>query len=315
MLHLVSPHRVHGPARRHIVNDMAVGAGDDGGVVGAFGPALDLHAAEARVHQLPHVVDHAHVPGVEDVGALLILEHREILPRPLLLHEIVLVAAGLGAGAPVAVPTGHVVGKKAAPGVAHTHGAVDEGLQLQVRRRLVPDLPDLGKAQLPGQDHPFGPQVVPGAGADVVGHTGLGTHVALTAGGVLPRQGEGSHVRQDQGVHPGLLELLQVGRKAGYLMVSGHGVHRDMDPNAVAVGKGHRPWQLLRGEVPGEGAHAKGRPRQVYGVGPVEHRHPQPLKIPRRGQQLRLCSLSHGSPPLSRRRWPRRPPPGPSGAR
>ena len=35
---------------------------------------------------------------------------------------------------------------------------MDEYLQLQLRRGVLPDAPDLGKGQLPGQHHPLCPQ-------------------------------------------------------------------------------------------------------------------------------------------------------------
>ena len=104
--------------------------------------------------------------------------------------------------------------------------------------------------------------------------------MALTPGSIPPRQGEGSQIPQDEGVHPGVLELLQVRREGVGLAVAGHGVHRGVDPDAVAVGKGYRLRQLLRGEIPCKGPHPKGCPRQIHRVGSVEHRHPQPLKVP-----------------------------------
>ena len=297
MLHLIPPYRINGSARCHVINDMAVRAGNNGSVIGTLGPALDLQTAEARVHQLFHMVDHAHIPGVQDIGALLVLKHWEVFARPLLLHQVILIAAGLGAGAPVAVPSGHVVGKQASPGVAYAHGAMDECLQFQILRNFFTDLPNLTKTQLPSQNHPLGSQVVPGVGTDVVGHTGLCAYMALTAGGVLSRKGKGSHVCHNQGVHPGLLELLQVGWKVDDLVIPGHGVHGDVDPDTVVMGPGHCLRQLFRGKIPGKGAHTEGGTRQIHGVSPVEHCHTQPLHIPRWGQQLRLLSLYHAHIP------------------
>ena len=50
--------------------------------------------------------------------------HGEIFAGALFLHQGVLVAAGLGAGAPVGVPTRHIIGEQAAAGVGHAHGPV-----------------------------------------------------------------------------------------------------------------------------------------------------------------------------------------------
>ena len=169
---------------------------------------------------------------------------------------------------------------------------MDKGLDLQILRCLVPDGPDLLQTQLTGQDDPAGAQVVPGPGRLIVADTGLGGDVPLAPGGVLPRQGKGPQVRHDQGVHPGVVQPLQMLRQAGHLVVPGHGVDGAVDPDAVVVGEGHRLGQLLRGEVAGKGPHAEAGARQIYRVRTVEHGHLQPLHVPRRSQQLRLHPLN-----------------------
>ena len=240
VLHLIPPYRIHFPACRYIINDVAVGTGNDGSVIGAFCPSFDFQTAEADIHQLPNMVDHTHVPGVHDVSTLFIFKNREILSRALFFHQVVLIAAGLGTGSPVAVSSGHIVGKEASAAVADTHGPMDESFQLQVGRDFFPDLPDLRKAQFPCQDHPLGPQIIPGTGAYIICNAGLGTDVALTAGRVAPSQGKCPHIRQDQGIHSGLLELLQVGREVDHLVITGHGIHSNMDSDAMAMGKSYR---------------------------------------------------------------------------
>ena len=168
VLHFVAPDRVQGLALSGGIDAVAVGPCDDGGIVGRLGPALQLDAVHPGIHEVAQVVDHAHIPGVHDVGAFFVLENREVFSGALFLHQGVLIAAGLGAGAPVGVPAGHVVAEKASAGVADAHGPVAEGLDLQVLRDLLTDAADLLQAQLSGQHHPLGPQVKPGLGTLVV---------------------------------------------------------------------------------------------------------------------------------------------------
>ena len=170
-----------------------------------------------------------------------------------------------------------------------------EGLQLQVRWDLLADLRDLPERQLPGQHHPLGSQVIPRPGRAVVADGLLGGDVALTVGGVLPGQGEGPQVGQDQRVHAGGVQLLQVGREPRRLVVARHGVDRHMDPDAPLMGVGHGPGQVLGGEVPRKGPHPEGRSGQVHGVRAVGHGQLEPLEIPRRAEKLRLFSLLHGA--------------------
>ena len=197
MLHLVPPDGIDRSPRRDIVQHVAVGSGDDGGIVAGFGPALDLQAVHPGVHQIVQMVDHAHVPGVHDISALFVLKHREILAGALFLHQGVLIAARLGALTPVGVPACHVVAQQASPGIADAHGPVAEGLDLQLLGGLGPDGADLVQTQLTGQHHAGSAQVVPRGGGSIVGDRLLGADVPLTAGRVLPRQRERAQIRHD----------------------------------------------------------------------------------------------------------------------
>lgn len=47
----------------------------------------------------------------------------------------------------------------------------------------------------------------------------------------------------------------------------------------MLVGKGHRFWELLRGEIPRKGAHSKVRARKVHAVRSIKDRHFQPFHI------------------------------------
>ena len=293
LLHLIPPDGIGGTSRPDIVEDMAVSAGDNSGIIGALGPALDLQAAEARLRQIVQVIDHAHIPGVHDIGPRPVLEYREIFPGPFFLHKVVLIAAGLGAGAPVAVPPGHIVREQAPPAVADAHGPVNKGLQLQILRRFGPDRPNLLQTQLPGQDDPLRPQVVPRPGGGIVCHADLGGDVALTPGGVPPRQGEGPQIRRNQRIHPHAVQKFQPFRHLFHLPVPGHGVHRHVNPDSTAVGKFHSLQKFFPGEIPREGAHPEALSCQVHCVRAVEYRHPQPLHVPGGTQQLRLFSLTH----------------------
>ena len=159
------------------INGPAVSGGDAGHIVGGLGPALNLQAGDARVHHLGDGVNHPQIVGVEEVGALLLLDQAVHLPRALGLHQVVLPAAGLGALASVGVPSGHI-------------GPVDKGLQLQAGVHPLPDAFNFREGHLPGQHHPPGPQLPADLGGGVVDNARLGGDVPLHLGGHLPGQGQ-----------------------------------------------------------------------------------------------------------------------------
>ena len=171
-------------------------------------------------------------------------------------------------------------------------------LQLQLGGRLVPDLPDLVQAKLPGQDDPLGPQLVPCPGGLVVDHTGLGGDVPLHMGGVGGGQSQGAHIGQDDGVHPQAVQIFQPLRQAGHLIVSGHGVAGNMDPDAPAVAELHRLLQCFRRKVAGKGAHAESSTGQIDRVCPIGGGHLKALHVAGRSQQFDLLSFHQDQPPI-----------------
>ena len=217
---------------------MAVGAGDDGGIIGGFGAALDLQAVDPGVAELVQMVDHAHIAGIHDVRALFVFEDREVFAGALFFHQGVLIPAGLGALAAVGVAAGHIVAEKAAPGIGDAHCAVAEGLDLKLGRDPLADRQDLLQAQLPCEHHAARAEVEPALRADVVGDRLLGGDVPLAARGVLPCQRERAEIREDERVDARSIQLLEIGRERGGLIIAGHDIDRAVDLHACGSSSG-----------------------------------------------------------------------------
>ena len=100
----------------------------------------------------------------------------------------------------------------------------------------------------------------------MVCHRLLGADMALAMGRIFSRQSKGAQICQDQCVHPGVLQLLQIGGQLFRLLPPGHGVHRGVDGNSVVVGKANGFWQLLCREIPGKSPHSEGSARQIHGI-------------------------------------------------
>ena len=163
---------------------------------------------------------------------------------------------------------------------------MDKGLHLQLPGAFGNELSYLVQGQLPGQDDPTGPLVIPKPGGGVVGDPRLGRHVPLYLWGIPLRQGKYAGIADNEGVRAVVLQTLKIFRQAVQLPVARVGVHRHMDRHAVAVGIVDGLGQSLLVKIPRKGPHAVLATRQIDRVRAVAHRRLQPLHVPRRGQQL-----------------------------
>ena len=121
--------------------------------------------------------------------------------------------------------------------------------------------------------------------------------MALAVGGVLPGQGKGPQVGDDQRIHSGVVQLLQIFGQPGDLVISGHGVHGHMNLDPVAVSEGHGFWQFLRGKISREGPHPEAGSGQVDCVRTIQHGHIQLFHVPGGGQQFKLSHIILEWPP------------------
>ena len=260
---------------------MAVGAGDDGGIIGGFGAALDLQAVDPGVAELVQMVDHAHIAGIHDVRALFILEDGEIFAGALFLHQRVLVPAGLGTLAAVGVAAGHIVAEQAAARIGHAHGPVAERLKLQLRRDAFTDAEDLPQAQLPRKHNAAGAEIEPALRAGVVCDRLLRRHVALAVRGVFPGHHERTEIREDQRVDARRVQLLKISRERGGFVVARHDIDRAVHLHARVMRKLDRLRQLVRGKIGGKRAHTEAGSGQIDRIRTVGNGHAQLFHIPR----------------------------------
>ena len=154
-----------------------------------------------------------------------------------------------------------------------------EGFDFQPGVYLAADLGDFRKRAFPCQHHSGGTQVIPGLGALVIGNGLLGGDMALTVGGVFASQSEGTQVCDDQRIHPGVVQLLQIGGQKGDFIVARHDVHGNMGFDTMVVGEFYGLGQFFRGEVSGKGTHTEVGTGQVYSIRAVENGHLQPFHI------------------------------------
>ena len=116
-------------------------------IVCRFGSAFDFETVYTGFYKLGNMFNKAHITGIHDVSACIILLNGKIFAGTLFLHKGILIPARLGAGTAVGVTAGHVVAQQAAAGIADAHGAMAEGFNLQLGINLSADFPDFFQIQ------------------------------------------------------------------------------------------------------------------------------------------------------------------------
>ena len=222
-----------------------------------------------------------------------ILQGQGVLVRPA--APAVLHPAGLGTQAPVAAAPPDEGGQVALPGVAHTQGPVDKGLDLN--GGVGADIFDLVPAQLPGQHRPGHAQV----GAllhpvqGVNGH--LGGAVEMQVGGHLAQHPGHAQILNDDRVHPHLVDFLRHPGCPGQLPVGEQGIQRQKHLRPPKMAIGDRRRGLLMGKVFRVAARVEIAIAQIDGVRAVLDRSGDRLHGAGGSQQLQ-----HGSCPPSAHR-------------
>ena len=158
-----------GVPRLFAVQGGSVDARDGGDVFGALHAALDLEGAYAGLRERVKLVYHGYIVSGEG---------EFIRSRPPAEHGGVL-AAGLGAGAPVAAPFARHGGIKTAPGKAHAERAVAEEFKLHGAAFV--HAADLLKRDLPCEHRAGYPQLLAvfEPAERVYAHLGGGVYVKL----------------------------------------------------------------------------------------------------------------------------------------
>jgi len=292
LVYLPRPDRIEGLARGGGVHRVPVGVRDRRRVIRGLGAALQLEARDPGLQQRRNVLDHAHIPGVEDICPA-VLRYFKILPGAFFLHQMIFPPAGLGAAALIRVPPGQIIRQQAPPGKRHAHRPVAEGLQIQRRRGVLAQRGDLIEGHLPGQDDPRRAEVVKHAGRLAAQNARLGADMYGEAGRVSPAQVHHPEIGDDGRVRPGVVKKRQIFRQRRHLPVVRDGVAGHVHPHAPGVAVFDGAKQLVGAEIPGGGAHSVGLTRQIDGVRSVGDGHDQFFHIPRGGQYLGFRHAAH----------------------
>ena len=280
------------------VQSPAVRPHDGRDVVLVLHAPLDLERIDPRLAQRGQQAHQVHVAGAEYPRAALDVLNRQMQARALLLLERVLPAAGLGAVAAVRIPPGKVPAQRAAARIGHAHRTVDEHLELERTRRILPQCPDLRKGQLAREHDALHPAAMPEPGRGAVHRVRLGGQVHRQAGNPMQHLVHRARIGHDHAVRRGLLR--QPGRlhHRGHVLFIGEDIQRHIDFHAARMGVFDRLAQLLGRKVSGVSAQPVARQAQVHRVRTVAHGGFQLRHAPRWGQQFRNMHKKRSLYPL-----------------
>ena len=244
-----------------LVQQQPVVSGDVLDVVRVLVAPLDLEGLHPGVDQ-----------GLEVRALVVVLERQQVLVEgddaALLVLQGIGQATGLGAVAAVGAASGLGMADVALAGEGDAQGAVDEVLDQGVGGHGGAHGRDLRDGQLPGQDDlgeaHLGQEPRLLRGADVA----LGGGVQVDGREVQLQEPQ---VLDDEGVHAGVVEVLDQAAGGLQLVVVEDGVEGDVDAGVEAVGVLHQAGDL-RHRVVRMVAGAEGRAADVDGVGPVQDR-------------------------------------------
>ena len=220
-------------------------------------------------------------------------------------------AAGPGAAAPVAAASAQKGAHVALAGNAHAQRTVHEHLHLD--GAVFGDVFNLGKAQLPGQNHPGEAQLSQLQRTLQRVHAHLGGAVDGQVGGHAAGKSRHRQILQNHRVRPGGAHVGQRVTQALHLRRVGGGVDGHIHLHAAAVAEAHRLPQLVCIKVAGGAPGAEPLQAQIHRVRPAVNRGGERVHIAGGGQNFHGCVTVHCSPrwqgfPRRRARLRRLPP-------
>ena len=197
-------------------------------------PSLDLERRDPCLRHAVEAVELAEVLEREEV-----FSPQELLP--LCVFEVELHAAHLGALAPVGAALEERLADEALAAVGDTEGAMDEGLEAQLRAAAV-YVADFGQGELTREHHLLKSQSLE--------RLRLVRRAVVHLRGRMERYGrqaetEKRHVLDDERVDPGFVEVADETLDEQELVVVDDGVDRDVDLGMEKVGEGDETTDVV----------------------------------------------------------------------
>ena len=276
------------------VDIFAVNGRHTGGVDRLFHPAFNFKGVDARIDQVRQNGEHAHVlhgerpdfpaAGVRTGGDPVPVQDPEGQP------------AGSRTAPPVAAPAAQKAGHETPARAGIAHGAVDKGLNLDLRI-LLPQGTEFLQGQLPGGNDAA--HTVPAQVADRLrrGHRHLGAGVQGKSRTCLLQGRQNTGVLHNDPVQAAFEQCFHKADQIRQLLLPGQDIGRQVDFSAQDMGLSERQEYVFCGKVLSIGAGAELLPAQIDGIRAGVQGTGQSLSAARRCQKLHpavcICRIRH----------------------
>ena len=212
LLCLPKPSLWYGIANDDSVKRMTVSIRHRANIIGGLRASFNLQAGNPCPQQIREMLDHAHVPTVQQKCAA-VFNNLKYLSRTFLLHKSIFPSAGLSTAASISIASGHVIGQQAASGKGYAHCAVNKRLKLKLFRRIGANGSDLIQMQFPRKHHSGGAKVMKRTCGSRIDHAELCADMKRNMRRITLYHAHHTKVGSNYRIHANVFQELQKRRK------------------------------------------------------------------------------------------------------
>ena len=218
-------HKVFRPAGGNIfVNSITVSISNNGCIILALCPALNLKGINACSVKVGYTVNHTKVTGIENICTVLVLVNGEILSGSRFLNKMIFPPARLSTISPVGISADHIIGENTPAAERHTHSTVNKGFYLKIGICFISDGFYFIKRKFSGCNDTLCTHIIKSIGGGIIYDSHLSRHMYFYIGSVFFSHGKNAHIGYDKSVHPDICNIFKIIGKKLQFIISGQSI-------------------------------------------------------------------------------------------
>ena len=276
-----------------VVYCLAVSSGNCCDIESGFHTAFYLQTVDSAVNDIVHMLDHAEILGIKDIGSSFIFKYRHIFSRTFLLNNGIFPAAGMGTGSLVGITSCQIITEQTSSGIRNAHSAMDECFNLHILRNMLSDLFNLRKRKLSGCYHTLCSQIVPETICLIVSIVCLCTDMTFDFRAYFLCIHIDSRVCNDQCIRLQFFQFCQIFPHTRQIIIMGQNIYSHINFHSMFMGKSDSFLHIFMGKVLCFGTKSKGFSTDIYCICSENNSNLQHLKTASRNQQFYFSHIVH----------------------